>query len=250
MFSVILVFMKIAGSSLYEGDMMAKTILVVDDEKNIRELIKYNLESAGYNVLLAADGEECLDILDGNVDLIVLDLMLPEIDGLSVCRKIRNESDFSRMPIIMLTAKGEEVDRVVGLEVGADDYMVKPFSPRELIARIKAIFRRVKAGQSHPGPEKKIIELGGITLNADSHEVKKAGEKLQLTPKEFKLLRLLMVNCGRVLTREKLLEKIWGYEYSGDTRTVDVHIRRLRKKVGAEMIRTVRGVGYKFAEME
>ncbi|MFW5995981.1 MAG: response regulator [Halanaerobiaceae bacterium] len=229
---------------------MSKTILVVDDEKNIRELIKYNLESTGYQVILAADGEECLARVGDNVDLIILDLMLPEIDGLAVCRKIRNQSDCSRIPIIMLTAKGEEIDRVVGLEVGADDYMVKPFSPRELIARIKAIFRRVDDGQSSSGEKKTKIKLGDLALNTDSHEVKKGKESLQLTPKEFELLRLLMINRGRVLTRERLLEKIWGYEYTGDTRTVDVHIRRLRKKVGDKMIKTVRGVGYKIAEVE
>ena len=180
--------------------------------------------------------------------------MLPEVDGLTVCRKIRNDSEFKDIPIIMLTAKGEEVDRVIGLEMGADDYITKPFSPRELIARIKAIFRRVNNSSSSSSStstkEDDVIEQGTIKLDIKSHEVKKDGELLKLTPKEFKLLKYLLLNINKVLTRELLLEKIWGYQYSGDTRTVDVHIRRLRKKIGDKYIETVRGVGYKFAEVE
>ncbi|MFW6306363.1 MAG: response regulator transcription factor [Bacillota bacterium] len=226
-----------------------KKILVIDDEENIRELIKFNLESAGYSVETAENGKKGLDKLDNSVNLVVLDLMLPVMDGLTVCRQIRSNDRYRQLPIIMLTAKGEEVDRILGLEMGADDYITKPFSPRELIARIKAIFRRVKANNDN-NYEKRIIRSGELQLNIQSHEVIKSGEVLDLTPKEFDLLRLLLLNSGKVLTRDLLLQKIWGYEYTGDTRTVDVHIRRLRKKIGEENILTVRGVGYKFAKLE
>ena len=231
-----------------------KKILVIDDEQNIRELIKFNLESEGYQVLVAADGQEGLNKLDDSTDLIVLDLMLPEIDGLALCRKIRNNNSYINIPIIMLTAKGEEVDRVLGLEMGADDYMTKPFSPRELTARIKAVLRRVNNSMYQKDNKTKednsLIKKGNLELNIDSHEVKKDGELINLTPKEFELLKYLLINSNKVLTRDILLEKIWGYQYSGDTRTVDVHIRRLRKKIGKNNISTVRGVGYKFVELE
>ena len=224
-----------------------KKILVVEDEKNIRELIEFNLSNAGFSVLKAADGREALDKLSSEIDLVVLDLMLPEIDGMEVCRKIRGNDELRKIPIIMLTAKGEEVERILGLEMGADDYMTKPFSPRELIARIKAIFRRIKESRSESEQiEDEIIEIGSLSLDISRHEVEYEGEKITLTPKEFELLRYLLVNQGRVLSRELLLEKIWGYEYAGDTRTVDVHIRRLRKKINESLIETVRGVGYKF----
>ncbi len=223
-------------------------ILVIDDEQNIRELIKFNLESEGYEVITAADGQTSLDKADDTVDLIVLDLMLPEIDGLSVCRKIRNSVKYNKIPIIMLTAKGEEVDRILGLEMGADDYLTKPFSPRELIARIKAILRRVKSFnvEMEDANIEEILQGNGLELNIASHVLKKDGKEIDLTPKEFDLLKLLISNPSRVFTREILLEKIWGYEYSGDTRTVDVHVRRLRKKLGDNYITTIRGVGYKF----
>ena len=225
---------------------------MIDDEQNIRELIKFNLEAEGYQVQVASDGQEGLDKLDDSIDLIVLDLMLPEIDGLALCRKIRNNSSFKNIPIIMLTAKGEEVDRVLGLEMGADDYMTKPFSPRELIARIKAVLRRMdnNSRDSKDKQNKNIIKEGDLELNIDSHEVKKNDSIIELTPKEFDLLKYLLINRNKVLTRDLLLEKIWGYHYSGDTRTVDVHIRRLRKKIGKEHISTVRGVGYKFVQVE
>ena len=230
-----------------------KKILVIDDEENIRELIKFNLETAGYKVELAADGQQGLDKLNNSIDLVVLDLMLPIIDGLSVCRTIRGNEDYQQLPIIMLTAKGGEVDRILGLEMGADDYLTKPFSPRELVARIKAVLRRFNAEEKN-GMEKRfdqsVISIGELELDSNSHEVRIAGNLLDLTPKEFDLLRLLLLNTGRVLTRDMLLEKIWGYEYAGDTRTVDVHIRRLRTKVGKDYIKTVRGVGYKFAKLE
>ena len=226
-------------------------ILVVEDEKNIRELIEFNLENAGYEVDTAADGRVALDKLSEEIDLVVLDLMLPEIDGMEVCRRMRGSEDLRQIPIIMLTAKGEEVERILGLEMGADDYMTKPFSPRELVARIKAIFRRIKEFQADSEKIKdEIVEAGKLKLDIPRHEVIYGEKKIVLTPKEFELLRYLVINQGRVLSRDLLLEKIWGYEYAGDTRTVDVHVRRLRKKIKAEYIATVRGVGYKFVKME
>lgn len=220
-----------------------KKILVVDDEKNIRQLIQYNLEKEGFCTVSAADGQEAMEQLTEEIDLIILDLMLPGVDGLTLCRQIRKKGDFSSIPIIMLTARGEEMDKVLGLEMGADDYITKPFSPRELVARIKALFRRLEG--SH-GEEEAILKAGDLILNTRSHEVKKGEESIDLTPKEFLLLKTFLLNRGHVLTRDLLLEKIWGYEYLGDTRTVDVHIRRLRKKIDVERIDTVRGVGYKF----
>jgi len=229
-----------------------KKILVIDDEENIRELIKYNLEAAGYSVELAVDGQEGLDKLNSSLDLIVLDLMLPIIDGITVCRRIRSSVEFSDLPIIILTARGEEIDRILGLEMGADDYLTKPFSPRELIARIKAIFRRVSNNTENKNEEQsqEIIVCGKLELNIQGHEVKKSGNLIDLTPKEFDLLKLFLLNKGKVLTRDILLEKIWGYDYDGDTRTVDVHVRRLRQKIGVPFITTVRGVGYKIAKVE
>ncbi len=234
--------------------MEKKRVLVIDDEKNIRELIKYNLEESGFSVVLAADGREALEKLDGEVDLVVLDLMLPGIDGLALCRRLRNSPDYRGVPIIMLTARGEELDRVLGLEMGADDYITKPFSPRELVARIKALFRRIEdfsqEQKVEDGAESGLMTTGEITLDERRYEVYTGEQSLELTPKEFSLLKFLMVNRHQVLTRELLLEKIWGYEYMGDTRTVDVHIRRLRQKIGEQYIRTVRGVGYQLVEME
>jgi len=229
-----------------------RKVLVIDDEESIRELIRFNLEMAGFSVELAADGQEGLDKLDDSIDLVILDLMLPVLDGLAVCREIRSHPEFKDLPIIMLTTRGEEIDRVLGLEMGADDYLTKPFSPRELIARIKAILRRVGNNKSLQNEEEEAdkITWGELELNTASHEVRKRGQLIDLTPKEFDLLKLFLLNKGKVLTRELLLEKIWGYEYDGDTRTVDVHIRRLRQKIGEEYITTVRGVGYKIVEME
>jgi two-component system alkaline phosphatase synthesis response regulator PhoP len=226
-------------------------ILVVEDEKNIRELIEFNLANAGYEVDTAANGRVALDKLSEEIDLVVLDLMLPEINGMEVCRRMRGSEELRQIPIIMLTAKGEEVERILGLEMGADDYMTKPFSPRELVARIKAIFRRIKEFQADSEKIKdEIVEAGKLKLDIPRHEVIYGEKKIILTPKEFELLRYLVINQGRVLSRDLLLEKIWGYEYAGDTRTVDVHVRRLRKKIKAEYIATVRGVGYKFVKME
>lgn len=232
--------------------LILKKILVIDDEENIRELIKFNLETAGFEVRLAADGREAIEKLNQEIDLVVLDLMLPVVDGLSLCRQIRADQHFKNLPIIMLTAKSEEVDRVLGLEMGADDYLTKPFSPRELIARIKAIMRRVEGNKSNKKQitDDTLLKKGRLEINVQSHEAKESGNLLDLTPKEFELLRLLLINEGKVMTRDLLLQKIWGYEYAGDTRTVDVHIRRLRTKIGEDYIKTVRGVGYKFAKME
>ena len=225
-------------------------ILLVDDEENIRLLVKVNLEKVGYEVIEAPDGKKAMELLQTNiVDLVVLDLMLPEMDGLEVCRLIRRDSRTANLPIIMLTAKTEEIDRVIGLELGADDYLTKPFSQRELLARVKAILRR--SGSKEESLEE--LEVGALKMNFTQYEAWLAGEKLELTPKEYELLRLLIENAGRVFSREQLLEKIWGYEYYGDTRTVDVHVRHLRSKLErvmemAEAIETVRGVGYRFAK--
>ena len=228
-----------------------KTILVVEDEKNIRELIKFNLESAGFEVLTASDGKEALEKISLYIDLIVLDLMLPEVDGMEVCRRIRANDKLKKIAIIMLTAKGEELERILGLEMGADDYMTKPFSPRELVARIKAIFRRIEELKIDKNKIKdEIIVMGDFKIDISRHEVEFKNKKISLTLKEFELLRYLILNQGRVLSRDLLLEKIWGYEYAGDTRTVDVHIRRLRKKSSSDYIETFRGVGYKFVKLE
>lgn len=228
---------------------MKKKILVVDDEKNIRELLKYNLENEGYEVIEAEDGKEALDKVYKNIDLIVLDLMLPEIDGLNVCKRIRNDKEISYLPIIMLTAKSEDVDRIIGLELGADDYLTKPFNTRELIARIKALLRRVSMNNLKQN-ESDSIEVDNITINIKNHTIIKDSEELAVTPKEFDLLVYLIKNNDQVFSRDKLLKEIWGYEFSGDTRTVDVHVRRLRMKIGDKWIKTVRGVGYKFEKLE
>lgn len=223
-------------------------ILVVEDEKHISELIVFNLESEGYDVIKAYDGEEAIEIIKNEeMDLVLLDLMLPKLSGIEVCNFIRaNKSD---VLVIMLTAKSEEIDKIIGLEIGADDYITKPFSVRELIARIKALFRRMERKTSN---SKLVYELYGVVLDVDKHSVTSLGKKVDLTFKEFELLRLLFENIGNVLTRDFLLDKIWGYDYFGDTRTVDVHIRHIRKKLGEEignkLIETVRGVGYKITQ--
>lgn len=221
---------------------MMKKILVIDDEENIRELIQYNLERVGFSTVGAEDGQKAMEVLTEEIELIILDLMLPGTDGLTLCQEIRKNPKFYSIPIIMLTARGEEMDKILGLELGADDYMTKPFSPRELVARIKALFRRL---DNIHGEEETILKAGNLILNTKSYEVKQGEKSINLTPKEFLLLKMLLLNRGHVLTRDLLLEKIWGYEFLGDTRTVDVHIRRLRKKIDENLIETVRGVGYK-----
>lgn len=226
-------------------------ILVVDDEASIRELLSFNLKKNGYSVETAADGREVLAKAAG-MDLVLLDIMLPEVDGLEVCRRLKADPQTSGIPIIMLTAKAEEIDRVLGLELGADDYVVKPFSMRELLARVKAVLRRsAKDSQSEKGREE-TLKIGGLRLDFSSYQAWLHDEPIALTPKEYELLKLLVTNPGRAFTRDELLERIWGYEYYGDTRTVDVHIRHLRAKLKGDeniskAIETVRGIGYRFA---
>ncbi len=226
---------------------MSQKILVVDDEPHIVELVKYNLLQEGYEVLTAHDGSDAVTrSRQERPDLIILDIMLPYVDGLEVCRQIRRES---AVPIIMLTAKDGELERVVGLEIGADDYVTKPFSPRELVARVRAILRRTTRDLTPgvTGP----LRSGGLTLDSATHEVTLNSRQVELTAKEFELLRLLLSHPNRVFTRDFLLEHIWGYDYYGSTRTVDMHISRLREKIedhpaSPTFIVTVRGVGYKF----
>ena len=231
--------------------MSAQTVLVVEDEENILEAIRYNLEREGYRVLAAQDGEEGLTLTREDApDLVVLDIMLPKLDGFEICRILRRDSD---VPILMLTAKGEEIDRVVGLELGADDYVTKPFSMRELVVRIRNLLRR-----AHPQAEREPrtatdapLSVNGLELDVSGHTAKLNGEPLQMKPREFGLLALLMQNMGRAFTREQILERLWGYDYIGDARTVDVHVRWLREKIEPvpskpRRIITIRGVGYRF----
>ena len=220
--------------------MKTKT-LVVEDEASIASFISMYLEQEGYEVMLASTGEEGLKLAaDNRPDLVLLDIMLPGIDGFEVCRRLRQESD---IPIIMLTARDTSTDKVVGLELGADDYVTKPFEPRELVARAKAVLRRAATGDE---PASEVIEAGEVRLDSARREVRAAGDEVRLTAKEFELLHYLMFNRGLALTRQQLLEQVWGYEFYGDTRTVDVHINQLRKKLGdALAIETVRGIGYK-----
>ncbi len=226
---------------------MGHKILIVDDEPHIVELVKYNLLQDGYDVVTAYDGSEAVTRAhEVHPDLIILDLMLPYIDGLEVCRRIRRESS---VPILMLTAKDGELSRVVGLEIGADDYVTKPFSPRELTARVRAILRRAAREDAPPTPSP--FRGGRLTLTPESHEVTLDGRPVDLTAKEFELLHVVMSHPNRVFTRDFLLEHIWGYDYYGSTRTVDMHISRLREKIednpaSPTHIVTIRGVGYKF----
>ncbi len=227
--------------------MAEEKILIVDDEDHIRELIKFNFINNGYKVIAAADGIEALELARKETpQLILLDVMLPGMDGYDVCKEIRRDHSISNTPIIMITAKGEELDKILGLELGADDYITKPFSVRELVARTKAVLRRTKPQQLD-----KIYKFGNITIDFEKHEILKNEERVDLTLKEFELIEVLIKNKGRVMTRDFLLDKIWGYEYVGETRTVDVHIRHLRKKIeeddkNPKFIETIRGVGYRF----
>lgn len=229
---------------------MQQTILIVDDEEPIRELIAFNLEKAGYQIKAAEDGYQALQAVNRKTDLIILDLMLPGIDGLEVCRRLKGDAQTACIPVIMLTAKNDEIDKILGLELGADDYLTKPFSPRELVARVKAVLRR-SAKDNLPMGE---LVIGKLKMNFSSYEVFLNQELVELTPKEYELLKLFITNVGKAYSREQLLDKIWGYEYYGDTRTVDVHIRHLRAKLAkdatvAAAIETVRGVGYRFADI-
>lgn len=220
-------------------------ILVVDDEQAVGEILRLYLEREGFEVTVVYDGEAALEAVRRHpFDLVLLDLMLPKKDGWTVCREIRS---FSSVPIIMLTARGEEVDRVLGLELGADDYVPKPFSPREVVARVKAVLRRSKAQENQ---KHRVIEVGPLHIDYEARKVLVHGVLVNLTPKEFELLYFLALHPERVFTREKLLEEIWGYDFPGDTRTVDTHIKRIREKLeeaGApSLIKTVWGLGYKF----
>jgi phosphate regulon transcriptional regulator PhoB len=225
--------------------MLAK-ILVIDDEKDIVSLLRYHLEKSGFQCLEGMDGATALRLVrEHHPDLLILDLMLPGMDGLEICRQLRQDSATARLPILMLTAKAEEVDRVVGLEVGADDYVVKPFSPRELVARVRAILRRAQEPV-----DASLKHIGELAVDEARHSVAVQGVSVELTAKEFGLLCALMRVNGRVLNREQLLEGVWGYADAAEieSRTVDVHIRRLREKLGTEAKRivTVKGVGYRF----
>ncbi|MFZ1059161.1 MAG: response regulator [Candidatus Rokuibacteriota bacterium] len=229
---------------------MAAQVLVVEDEPDIRDLIVLHLEREGFRARTAQNGADALkQIRTAPPDLVVLDLMLPELDGLEVCRRLRRDPSTASVPVIMLTAKGDEADRVVGLELGADDYVTKPFSPKELVARVRAVLRRARPPE---GPA--VFSVGGLSVDFGKRQAAVGGASISLTPKEFDLLRALIEARGRVLSREVLLDGVWGYARAGEieSRTVDVHVRRLRQKLGAEgrRIVTAKSVGYRFEEAD
>ncbi len=230
---------------------MAKTILLVDDEPIMLKGLKYSLEQDGYTIITAQDGEEALSVFQNNaVDLVLLDVMLPRMDGIQVCQRIREQSS---VPIIMLTAKGEDMDKILGLEYGADDYMTKPFNVLEVKARIKSIFRRTSLPVQTE--EKKVVRVHDMEVNLINRSVTLGGRDIRLTAKEFDLLQLFIQNRGKVFSREAMLETVWKYDYMGDARTVDVHIRRLREKIERtpsqpEFIFTKWGVGYYFTDKD
>ena len=221
-----------------------QTVLVVEDESSIASFVSLYLKNAGYAVRTAATGSEALtQAARGDTSLIILDLMLPDVDGIEVCRRIRKSSD---VPILMLTARDEDVDKIIGLEVGADDYLTKPFNPRELVARVKSILRRATPERRQQESAK--LQHGDLRIDAGRREVRVGEDEIQLAPKQLDLLWELLDHKGLVLTRDQLLERVWGYTFAGDTRTVDVHVRQLRRKLGdASPIVTVWGVGYKVA---
>lgn len=244
--------------------LLGERILVVDDERPIAEILKFNLEKEGFEVSLAFDGTEAVEkAFSEKPDLVILDVMLPRLNGLEVCELLRKES---AVPILMLTAKGEEEDKISGFELGADDYVTKPFSLRELIARVKALLRRTQSSSQENGSDEpsdargspygrfestQVIRLGELVIDLGAYEVTKAGRRVDLTPREFELLRYLATKPGEVFTRKRLLQEVWGYEFYGDTKTVDVTVRRLREKVECDpsdpaYIQTKRGVGYYF----
>lgn len=227
-------------------------VLIVDDEQPIRTLLDYNLKQAGYETIVAVDGEEAIHMaVTEQPDLIVLDLMLPKIDGIEVCKRLRHREVDT--PIIMLTAKGGELDKVLGLEIGADDYMTKPFSPREVVARVKAVLRRTESRFAQSVDDDAVLSSGQLTVYPDRFEAYLHGEKLEFTPKEFELLLYFIQNKNRVLSRDQLLSAVWNYDFVGDTRIVDVHVSHVREKIEENTrkpyyIKTVRGIGYKFEE--
>ncbi|OIJ18275.1 DNA-binding response regulator [Anaerobacillus alkalidiazotrophicus] len=235
---------------------MGQRLLVVDDEDSIVTLLQFNLEQAGYEIETAMDGSTAFKkASEFNFDLIILDLMIPEMDGLEVCKQLRQNKVST--PILMLTAKDDEFDKVLGLELGADDYMTKPFSPREVVARVRAILRRVSQNQDEKPKKdtikKDLLKIGEVEIFPENYEVYYQGNQLELTPKEFELLLYLSNNKGRVLTRDQLLNAVWNYEFVGDTRIVDVHISHLREKIEPNTkkpiyIKTIRGLGYKLEE--
>jgi len=224
-------------------------VLIVEDEPDILEMVRYNLTQAGFEVEAVENGELVQKMVqEDRPDLVILDLMLPGIDGLEVCKRLKQDADTREIPILMLTARKEEIDRIVGLELGADDYVVKPFSPRELVLRIRAILRRNVGTGKSPIDDEVMLSAGSLTIDKAAHQALLYDEPLDLTSTEFKLLITLMERRGRVQTRDDLLDTVWGYEYSGYGRTVDTHIRRLREKLGdaSDLVETVRGVGYRF----
>jgi len=232
-----------------QGETLGRTILIVEDEKEIRDLLVHYLRKEGFQPQVAQDGEEGLSkARSEKPDLILLDILLPKMDGLDLLRKIRADKDIARTPVAMLTAKGDETDRIVGLELGADDYIPKPFSPREVVARIKAIFRRSR--KAPEDMEEKVFEYDGLRMDVSRHEVRFKGKIVSLTSKEFRILQALLSAPGRVLTRESILKKVWGEGTYVIDRTVDVHIAKLRQKIPflSEAIETVKDVGYKLRE--
>lgn len=226
-----------------------KKILIVEDEKPIQTLLKYNLKQAGFETIIAGDGEEAIHMTAAySPDLILLDIMLPKMDGIEVCKSLRESG--SNIPVIMLTAKGDELEKVLGLEIGADDYMTKPFSPREVIARVNAVLRR-----STDQKTVTLLKSGGLTIDLDRYQAYLNDSELDFTPKEFELLVYLIQNKNRALTRDQLLSAVWNYDFVGDTRIVDVHVSHLREKIEENtkkplFIKTVRGIGYKFEEQK
>ncbi len=242
-----------------ESEHAQRAILVVEDDADLRDLVTYNLRGEGYTVLEAADGVTALDIARQNpVSLVLLDLMLPRLDGLDVCRQLRTRPETAHVPILMLTARGEETDKVVGLEVGADDYVTKPFSWKELRARIRALLRRgeqtaatATAPHEPAAGESRVLTTGDLRIDVDRREVHRGEREIELPARLFDLLVYMVRNKGLVLTRDRLLQHVWGYDYAGDTRTVDVHMRWLREKIEDDpaaplLVQTVRGVGYRF----
>ncbi|MFQ5580370.1 MAG: response regulator transcription factor, partial [Nitrospiria bacterium] len=225
---------------------MPQTIMIVDDEPDLRRLVAHHLKQEGFLTVCASNGSDALKgIATQAISLVILDVMMPEQSGLDVCRQLRNSAESASLPVILLTARADESDKVIGLELGADDYVTKPFSPKELVARVKAILRRSKSIE-----EGVVYQYGQLMLDTTRHEVKAEGKKIALTAKEFSLLELFLEKKGRVLTRDSLLKSIWGYDYFGTTRTVDVHIRRLREKIPflSKAIETLPSLGYKLTD--